>query len=318
MNATKEEMIVQYAVTDAAIEELRERYSEVATVENTADLKVLKADITVVRTLRTSVEQARKDLKKDALEYGRKVDGEAKRITAMLTKIEDPMRAEQARYEDAIEAEKAENARVEAERIAAIQVKIDELAALPVSLSDQSAAVISEAIDQLGKPDGYDYQELAGKRAVVQGEVIVTLTRMCEAAKKREAEAADMIKREAEMKAESDRLAAEKQKFEVKQEAEREAAKKREDEATAERERVAKAESDRLAAEREKLTEERTAAAKFEAAERDRLAEERRIFEAEQRAAEEKKQAEIEAAKTPGKIVTCPHCGKDFEVKNDG
>jgi chromosome segregation ATPase len=52
----------------------------------------------VVKSKRVEVEKVRKELKADALEYGRKVDAEAKRITAMLQPIEDHLTAEEEAY----------------------------------------------------------------------------------------------------------------------------------------------------------------------------------------------------------------------------
>jgi len=108
----------RYAITDAAIASMRETFMPLKIIGvNDADgyKKVHEARM-VVKNHRVSVEKVRKELKADALEYGRKVDAEAKRITALLEPIESHL----SDQEEAIDAEKeriknAERLRIEAE-----------------------------------------------------------------------------------------------------------------------------------------------------------------------------------------------------------
>jgi len=286
------EMIIQYNVSDAAIEELREQYGNVETVEGDAGLALLKEDIAVVRTLRTSVEAKRKELKKDALEYGRKVDSEAKRITAKLLEIEEPMKAEKERFEAIAENERLEAARIDAERLATIQARIDGQAALPMALIGKPVEEIAVAIATLESPDDFDYQELAGKHALALVETLPTLRRMHELEVKRVADAEAAAERDRLAEIERKELEAEREKFAAEQRVKDEEAARERAAAEAERKRLADIEEEQLARERE------------------RLAEERRRMDDEKREAEEARKAE----KAKRKMITCPHCGKEFEV----
>lgn len=125
--------IVEYNVSDAAISELRTKL-EGLTAETPAKYQFVKSGIAEVRMLRVAVEKTRKNLKKDALEYGRKVDSEAKRITAELVSVEEPLKLEKAKIDDErarkirekeeakqllIDAEKEKQRAVEEDRIRA-------------------------------------------------------------------------------------------------------------------------------------------------------------------------------------------------------
>ena len=67
----------------------------------------------IVKTHRVAVEKTRKNLKRDALEFGRSVDREAKRITEMLLEIEQPLHEQ----EKVVENEKARVRAEEADRL---------------------------------------------------------------------------------------------------------------------------------------------------------------------------------------------------------
>ena len=289
---TTSEMIIQYNVSDAAIEELREQYGNVETVEGDAGLALLKADITVVRTLRTSVEAKRKELKKDALEYGRKVDTEAKRITAKLLEIEEPMKAEKDRFEAIAENERLEALRIDTERVEKIQARIDLQVALPMSLMGKSADVIAAAIIQLESPDDFGYQELAGKHALAIMEALPILRKMHGLEVQRVADLETAAERDRLAEIERKELEAEREKFAAEQRVKDEEAARERAAAEAERKRLADIEEKQLAAERE------------------RLAEERRRMDEEKREAEEARKAD----KAKRKMITCPHCKKEFEV----
>ena len=80
---------VVFSVTDAGIAELEAKHRGlvVAHGDKKGYLALTQA-IAEVRTARTDVEKRRKELKQDALEYGRLVDSTAKAITERLEAIE--------------------------------------------------------------------------------------------------------------------------------------------------------------------------------------------------------------------------------------
>lgn len=128
-----EQALAQYQPTDAAISEMLNRYAvlEVTGLDDRAGLEAVHEARMEVRGIRVQVEKKRKELKKDALEYGRQVDGEAKRITALLLAIEEPL----AEKESIVAKEKERLAAIAAEkRKAALQVRLDAMSKFGVVL----------------------------------------------------------------------------------------------------------------------------------------------------------------------------------------
>jgi hypothetical protein len=110
--------LARFNVPDAAIAQMADEYLplKIVDVNDAAGFKAVHEARMVVKNKRVEVEKVRKDLKADALEYGRKVDAEAKRITAMLEPIETHLTAEEEAYQ--AEKERIKNAarlRAEAE-----------------------------------------------------------------------------------------------------------------------------------------------------------------------------------------------------------
>ena len=233
--------IQEYNQTAAALAELNARYGNVVWSPRTTDgMAAAKKARAEVKGYRTELEAKRKELKAPALERCRLIDDEAKRITAELLKLEEPIdqviKAEEAR----IAAEKAEKERIERERVNAIRAKIGHIAMVPASLTSRSSGAIQEAIDGLRVPELVEFAEFTGEALVAHSDALMYLNRMFETALAREQEDA---RRDAERVA----LA------EAKAKAEAEAAEQRRIEAeklAAEREELArlKAELDAIAA----------------------------------------------------------------------
>lgn len=113
---------VSYQLTDAQIAETRERY---AALEATtpAGYEEVRQALAVVRGTRVGVEKRRVELKAEALDYGRRVDAEAKRLTALIESIEAPLAAKK----QAVDDEKARlKAEAEAAKLAALEAKLQE------------------------------------------------------------------------------------------------------------------------------------------------------------------------------------------------
>ncbi|MDT8419377.1 MAG: hypothetical protein RQ754_03010 [Desulfuromonadales bacterium] len=159
----------EYGVSDAKIAEIAEKYKDLQEIKDSASMGMAMAGRRECRELRIAVEKKRKDLKADALEYGRRVDGEAKRITASLEAIEKPLdtliKAEEARKQ----AEKEERERLERERIlakerhlAALRLEIDgRFGRIRIAeLHAMTAAEIGEAIAIVNDKTEPDWQEL--------------------------------------------------------------------------------------------------------------------------------------------------------------
>ena len=118
----------KFNITDAAIAKLNADCMAL-TVQDASDdngYKVIKtARMDIVR-LRGKVEKTRVALKAESLEYGRRIDGEAKRITALLEPIETYLIGQEKIVDDEKARIKAE---ADAKEAARIQARIDTICA---------------------------------------------------------------------------------------------------------------------------------------------------------------------------------------------
>ena len=214
--------LVKYSITDAAIAQMKEKYGGLE-INSKDDYDVVSKAISVVRGKRTEVEKTRQAFKKDALEYGRMVDAEAKRITAELLEIEEPLKAKKQAVDNEVERKKAEVARIEAERVDAIKRKINGIRDYLDGLNNRSIEELTNAIACL---DIYDieqdiFQEFTEEAVFEKTETINALKsrlaekqeaeRQAEALRKLEEEAAalraekEKAEREAREKLEAER-----------------------------------------------------------------------------------------------------------------
>lgn len=91
---------VEYPVSEQEIIATRARYGAISfdTPEGYEEGRLALAHL---RTARTSIEKRRVELKADALAYGRKVDDIAKRLTFLVSEIEEPLKGRKAAIDDA-------------------------------------------------------------------------------------------------------------------------------------------------------------------------------------------------------------------------
>lgn len=116
--------LIRYPLTDARLDEVEQEMAEAP--RKVTDKATRKAATSALRTLagyRQDIERARKVLKKDALDYGRRVDAEAKRIQARIAAIEAPIQEARIAYDERQKA--AEEAARKAEQ--AILDRLDRL-----------------------------------------------------------------------------------------------------------------------------------------------------------------------------------------------
>jgi hypothetical protein len=210
--------IVAYSRTEVALADLTARYKGA-----TFDLTTTKGDKAAraarheLVTLRTALEKKRKEFKAPALEFGRLIDAEAKRIEAQVLALEGPIdaqiKADEERREREAEAKRqAEAARVQKHRdaIAAIRAYIGFAKGLP-------AARIQLGIDRLEPMLVAEPEEFAPEYEAAKAETLATLRTMHAEAAAREAEAArleaqraEQARIAAEQAAEAKRIADEK------------------------------------------------------------------------------------------------------------
>lgn len=276
--------VVKYSPTDAAIAELKQQLEPMladpkAAVATRQGYEQAKTALAITRGWRSKLEDARVKAKASALEYGRKVDSEAKAVLAKILAIETPIKTAKDEFDAAKEkAIQDEIDRKKREEEAALKAKQDaeEAERRRVHEAEQAALKAErEAIEA-------ERRKMAEEKAAEDA--------------KRKAES-DRIA--AEQKAEADRLAAEQKKIDdekarlAKIEADRIAKEKAEQEAKdrAEFERKTREEAEAKA----KAKAEADAKAAVEKAERDRIEKER--LAAEQAENERIEKERIEAAK---------------------
>lgn len=213
--------------TDAAIADMAKRYMPLAIrdLDDAEGFKLVHAARMHVKACRVQVKKTRKALKADALEYGRRVDGEAARITAALDPIETHLETQEKRITD-------ERERIKREAAEAEQRKLEAEAKAKREAEEAAAKAIRDAEEA---------------RLKVEREKIEAERRELEA--QRASAEAERRKVEAAQQAERDRLAAEQRAItEAKEKADR-----------AEFERLAKIKAEQEArerVEREKAAEE--------------------------------------------------------------
>ena len=112
--------VVEYNVTTAAIAEMKELYMGlvITDIDDKEQYDAVHSAHMVVKGKRIEVEKRRKELKADALEYGRRVDSKAKEIFKAIEPLESHLKAEKQKVQD-------EKDRLENERIAKIKGEID-------------------------------------------------------------------------------------------------------------------------------------------------------------------------------------------------
>lgn len=314
----------------AAIQSMADKYLPltIAGVDDKAGFKAVHEARMVVKNTRVAVEKRRKELKADALEYGRQVDSAAKQLTALL----EPIELHLERQEQAVEAEKA-RIRQEAEvaKQARVAKRVQLLTELGASLD---FAMINGATDEQFEVELEKAKAAHAERVLAEQAAAAERARLeAEAAERRRAEEAAIalerarlealrLEQEAAAAAERERQEAVRREQEAKLAAERAAmeAKLAAERAELERQRKAQAaEQARIDAERRRVAEEEAARqraielerAKAEAAEQARLEAERRAAE---RAEREKAEAEAREAARLKAEAERPHREQMFSV----
>lgn len=245
---------INYPTTLAEIEAKREQYAAI-TCDTPAEYETCRLAIADCRTTRVAIEERRKELKADSLEYGRRVDSMAKELTALVESLEEPLKAKKLVVDT--ERDRVKREAEEAE-VRAIEEKVR---------ADREA----------------EEARLRAEREAEEARLAVERERLAEEQRKLDAERATV---EAAQKAEREAIAAERAKLEADQRAADAAAQHERDALEAQRR-----EADRVEFERQATI--RAEAEAKQRAERERVeAEEARVAEAERQA---KAQARLEA-----------------------
>jgi hypothetical protein len=143
-NASKVE--IDYNITNQAISELRTKYAALKASDKVSYKAVTQA-LSEVRSYRTGVEKKRTDYKADALEYGRRIDAEAKRVTALLLEIENPLKIQKETYDIEQERIKKEAEEKEKLRVTAIIERIERIKNAPFKHGGKNSQELQKVIE---------------------------------------------------------------------------------------------------------------------------------------------------------------------------
>lgn len=184
--------IAEYNPIAAGLAALRQRYADLSfdlttTAGNTAARQARKELV----TLRTTLEERRKELKAPILERARLLDAEAKRITGEILALEEPI-DQQIKVDEKRRAdEKAAREKAERERVEALQTRLQAIIATPAKWVAASSAEIAEAHNDLQRMEiGDDWQEFRERAESARQEAVASLKQLHAAATQREDEAA--------------------------------------------------------------------------------------------------------------------------------
>jgi colicin import membrane protein len=136
--------IAEYSKTAAALAVYKETFTGIKyDVLTTAGMETAKKDRRELVALRTSLEAKRKEIKEPALRRCQEIDSEAKRITAEIVALEDPIDAQIKVEENRKEAERQEKLRLAAEAQKILDENIIEISKLPLKCIGKSAEDVS-------------------------------------------------------------------------------------------------------------------------------------------------------------------------------
>jgi hypothetical protein len=119
--------LVKYSVTDEALAQYRKEFLPL-TIKGLDDVEgydAVRDARLFIKGERVNVEKKRVELKASALEYGRAVDAEAKRITVAIEEVENHLIAEQKRIDD--EKARIKFEKEQREKLPERLAKLDEL-----------------------------------------------------------------------------------------------------------------------------------------------------------------------------------------------
>lgn len=202
--------VIVFDVTEKAIVDLEQLWQAEAIPKDLSikeDYNLVKNGVATIRKLRSAVETRRKELKKDAINYGKQVDLTAKGISERLIAIETPIKLAKTTYDEKVEIAKREKIRIEEERVDAISLRIANIRALVEANISSGAATINDVIEDLQKDCDVEEwaQEFADKATEAINASVEKLTELYEM--KLSSENAAKVAKEAEDK----RLADEEQ-----------------------------------------------------------------------------------------------------------
>lgn len=163
----------EFTTADIAIEQLAETLPTVVNpLQSKAEHDAIKKEIKPIKSLITSIEKRRKELKAPILDAGRLVDGEAKRLSGKLTELIAPLVDAEKEYKERLEREKEE-------RNQYAQSKIDWMRDTAANAISMTADEIEQAIVEVTELDTSEkFYELTVEAAKLRDKTLNGLSEM--------------------------------------------------------------------------------------------------------------------------------------------
>lgn len=183
-------VLVTYSRTEAALTDLRTRYAGA-----TFDLTTTKGDKAArsarqeLVTLRTGLEKKRLELKRPAMEFGKKIDAEAERIAGQIRALEKPIDEQIVADEKRREKEAAERKLVDDARKKVHTDNIAKISAMLVGAEDKSAERLAKGVTMVDGLLVEGFEEFQVEAEQTRSRVLATLKALHEKAVDREAAA---------------------------------------------------------------------------------------------------------------------------------
>jgi len=160
---------VKYSLTQKQLAQLSDDYDPKlipeAKIKGDSGYQLVHSKVMDITKVRTNIEKIRKELKAESLAWGKLVDGEAKRLTAIVVELEKPWKDLKTDLDEK-EAREAEEARIkEVERIREIEIKVSVIQLATSNLVGAGVAALKEVLELLSNTiidDSYgEYAEAA-------------------------------------------------------------------------------------------------------------------------------------------------------------
>jgi len=211
---TLESRVITFSINDARIAEVKEDFKDVDAYKDLDAAKAAKKSLT---KMRTTLGEAHKEAKADALAYGRRCDAEKNRLLELIGEIEDPITEQLDEIKNAA-------AREEQQRIDKIMEGIEQIQAFALDRHDLTFEQLNERLDTLlalkVDPDFYaeHTEDAENAKEVSESKLRIAImneeARLKEAAEKAELarknkELQEQIQKNAEEQAERDKAAKE-------------------------------------------------------------------------------------------------------------
>lgn len=158
--------VAEFTQTDAALADLRVKYSVIPDADTTDGYEFVKAGCKELTGLRTAIETRRKEIKAPYIQAGQIIDAEAKRITAAIVELEDPLKTAKKLVDD-------KEKRMKEERLVRLDKKINDIRANISMARGQSSERIAELISDVDAIDAtQDFYERTNEAVTARAETL--------------------------------------------------------------------------------------------------------------------------------------------------